>query len=46
LSDNNGINILDSLNDEKAIAEKLNLSLSQKKTRFSGSELSMLHIGG
>jgi cyclic pyranopterin phosphate synthase len=46
LSDNNGINILDSLNDENAIAEKLNHSLSQKKTRFSGSELSMLHIGG
>jgi cyclic pyranopterin phosphate synthase len=46
LSDNSGINILDSLNDEKAIAEKLKSSLAQKKTRFSGSELSMLHIGG
>jgi cyclic pyranopterin phosphate synthase len=46
LSDNNPINILDCIDDEVQVKEKLMQALSQKKTKFSGSELSMLHIGG
>jgi GTP 3',8-cyclase len=46
LSDNNPINILDCIDDEAQIKEKLIQALAQKKTKFFGSELSMLHIGG
>ena len=46
LSDNNPINISDYLYDELKVKEKLTQALAQKKTKFSGSELSMLHIGG
>ena len=46
LSDNNPINISDYLYDEQKVKEKLTQALAQKKTKFSGSELSMLHIGG
>ena len=46
LSDNNPINISDYLYDEQKVKERLTQALAQKKTKFSGSELSMLHIGG
>jgi GTP 3',8-cyclase len=46
LSDNTPIPIMDSLNDQPAIHQKLQQALTQKKTKFSGSELSMKHIGG
>lgn len=46
LSDHHPITILDCLEDEQVIKERLLTALSQKKTKFSGSELSMLHIGG
>ena len=46
LSDNYPISILDCLDDEQTIIERLVKALAQKKTKFSGSELSMLHIGG
>ena len=46
LSDNNPISLIDCIDDEVTIKDKLVLALSQKKTKFSGSELSMLHIGG
>lgn len=46
LSDNHPITILDCLDDKQEIKERLVRALAQKKTKFSGSELSMLHIGG
>lgn len=46
LSDNNPITILDCIDDEAEVKERLIQALAQKKTKFSGSELSMLHIGG
>lgn len=46
LSDNHPISILDCLDNEQEIKERLVKALAQKKTKFSGSELSMLHIGG
>lgn len=46
LSDNNPINVLDCIDDDIAIREKLLKALNQKKSKFSGSNLSMLHIGG
>ncbi len=46
LSDNNPINISDCIDDELQVKERLIQALAQKKTKFSGSELSMLHIGG
>ena len=46
LSDNNPINILDCIDDELLLQKRLLLALAQKKTKFSGSKLSMLHIGG
>lgn len=46
LSDNNPISILDCMDDEDQVKVRLIQALAQKKTKFSGSELSMLHIGG
>ncbi len=46
LSDNNAINISDCIHDLSAVRKRLEQALAQKKTKFSGSELSMLHIGG
>lgn len=46
LSDNNPISILDCIDDEEQVKDRLIQALAQKKTKFSGSELSMLHIGG
>ena len=46
LSDNNPISILDCIDDEAEVKERLIQALAQKKTKFSGSKLSMLHIGG
>ncbi|MDB5228253.1 MAG: Molybdenum cofactor biosynthesis protein MoaA [Bacteroidota bacterium] len=45
LSDNNPVS-LNSIEDSEGLTQKLKKALSQKKTKFSGSELSMLHIGG
>src|SRR5690606_12871677 len=47
LSENQGISILDCLDDDKALEQKLQLALQQKQTvKFTGSELSMKAIGG
>jgi GTP 3',8-cyclase len=46
LSDNTPISIIDCINDEQQLSEKLMEALSQKKQKFSGSKLSMMHIGG
>lgn len=46
LSDNTPINLIDSIHDERLVGQKLTEALQQKKMKFSGSELSMLHIGG
>ncbi len=46
LSDNNPINITDSLLNDNVLIKKLTQALGQKKTKFVGSDLSMLHIGG
>ncbi len=46
LSDNTPISITDSLPHPAQLQQKLQQALSQKKTRFSGSALSMLAIGG
>jgi cyclic pyranopterin phosphate synthase len=46
LSDNTPINILECVEDEKELGAKIYQALLQKKTKFSGSKLSMLHIGG
>lgn len=46
LSDNTPIRILDHIHDLPLLKNKLEEALAQKKTKFSGSALSMLHIGG
>lgn len=47
LSDNNGISVMDCLNDEALMDERLQQALKQKQTvKFTGSELSMKAIGG
>jgi cyclic pyranopterin phosphate synthase len=46
LSENEPINILGSLNDLTALKTNLQSALVQKKTKFFGSKLSMLNIGG
>ncbi|MFN8294716.1 MAG: GTP 3',8-cyclase MoaA [Chitinophagales bacterium] len=46
LSNNHPINILGCLDNEEELKIRLVNALSQKKTKFSGSALSMLHIGG
>jgi len=47
LSDSNGISILDCLEDDKLLEQRLQQALKQKQTvRFTGSELSMKAIGG
>ena len=46
LSNNHPISILDCLDGEQVIKDRLTKALMQKKTKFSGSELSMLYIGG
>ncbi len=46
LSNNHPINILDCLDNEEELKIRLMRALKQKKTKFSGSGLSMLHIGG
>jgi cyclic pyranopterin phosphate synthase len=46
LSDNNAINISDCIADDKDVVNHLVQALAQKKMKFSGSKLSMLHIGG
>jgi cyclic pyranopterin phosphate synthase len=46
LSDNHPINLWNIIDDIEKVKEKLIFALSQKKTKFSGSPLSMLHIGG
>ncbi len=47
LSDNNGISVLDCLEDDVAMEERLEQALKQKQgVKFTGSELSMKAIGG
>lgn len=46
LSNNTPIPVKEYLQDEEELRQKLFQALYQKKTRFSGSKLSMLHIGG
>lgn len=46
LSDNHPIKILDFIGDAEEIRVRLTQAIAQKKTKFSGSPLSMLHIGG
>ncbi len=46
LSSNNAINISDCIADDKDVVNQLVQALAQKKMKFSGSKLSMLHIGG
>jgi cyclic pyranopterin phosphate synthase len=46
LSDNSPISIIDCIDDEQQLLDKLMEALSQKKQKFSGSKLSMMHIGG
>jgi cyclic pyranopterin phosphate synthase len=46
LSSNSPVNIMEVLHDRESMKEKLAEALGQKQMRFSGSELSMLHIGG
>ena len=46
LSENKPINILENLNDISKLKSNLQLALSHKKTKFMGSNLSMLAIGG
>ncbi len=46
LSDNTPIPVTDSLDNPQLLHEKLQTALAQKKTRFLGSTLSMLSIGG
>ncbi len=46
LSSNTPINILSCINDEEKLTSKLSQALLQKKNKFSGSNLSMMHIGG
>lgn len=46
LSSNNAINISDCIADGEDITNRLVQALAQKKMKFSGSKLSMLHIGG
>ncbi len=46
LSNNTAINIIECMEDEKELSTKIYQALLQKKTKFSGSKLSMLHIGG
>lgn len=46
LSDNTPISVVEDSNNETALKEKLFQALLQKKTKFSGSKLSMLSIGG
>ncbi len=46
LSDDSAINISECIDDPEAVNQKLQLALAQKKMKFSGSALSMLHIGG
>jgi cyclic pyranopterin phosphate synthase len=47
LSNENSISILDSLEDENKMREKLEIALSQKQElKFTGSVLSMMAIGG
>lgn len=46
LSENEPIHILENLNNLPALKTNLQLALNQKKTKFLGSKLSMLNIGG
>ncbi len=46
LSDNSPISIIDCIDNEQQLLNKLMKALSQKKQKFSGSKLSMMHIGG
>ena len=46
LSSNTAINISDCIADDKDVINRLVQALAQKKMKFSGSKLSMLHIGG
>ena len=47
LSDNNGISILDCLEDDLLMEQRLQLALKQKQdVKFTGSDLSMKAIGG
>jgi cyclic pyranopterin phosphate synthase len=46
LSDNTPIAVTDALHQPDLLRERLQQALLQKKTRFSGSTLSMLEIGG
>lgn len=46
LSNNNAIDISSIIENKNAIILKLEEALKQKQTKFSGSNLSMLHIGG
>jgi cyclic pyranopterin phosphate synthase len=47
LSDNNGISILDCLDDDIVLEQRLQKALKQKQTvKFTGSDLSMKAIGG
>ena len=46
LSDNNAINVSDAIDDSVFVKDALMLALTRKKMKFSGSKMSMLHIGG
>lgn len=46
LSEDQGISIVDALRNKIHLKEKLNAALLQKKRQFSGSVLSMQHVGG
>ncbi len=46
LSSNHPVAVLDCLEDETELKSRLMKALKQKQTKFSGSDLSMLHIGG
>ena len=46
LSSNNAINISDCIADDTDVTHRLVQALAQKQMKFSGSKLSMLHIGG
>jgi cyclic pyranopterin phosphate synthase len=46
LSSNNAINISDFITDDKDVINRLEQALAQKKMKFTGSKMSMLHIGG
>jgi GTP 3',8-cyclase len=46
LSNDTPISVIDYLNQQDVLKQKLKEALSQKQTKFSGSKLSMMHIGG